>query len=131
MEYFCFQGDGLSRSSDAELVALATREFEQLDLSPAGTVRDGTVIRMPKAYPIYIPVSRAPRQRAGLDRPDPQPAQSGATGCTSTTAGPSMLTAMMAVWNMQGATHDIWEVDTDFEYHEEQRLEPPAAADAA
>ena len=34
-----------------------------------------------------------------------------------------MLTAMMAVWNMQGARHDIWSVNTDFEYHEEQRLE--------
>ena len=42
----------------------------------------------------------------------------------------SMLTAMMAVWNMQGARHDIWSVNTDFEYHEEQRLEPPAATPA-
>ncbi len=33
---------------------------------------------------------------------------------------------MMAVWNMQGASHDIWAVNTDFEYHEEQKLEPPA-----
>ena len=39
----------------------------------------------------------------------------------------SMLTAMMAVWNMQGAHHDIWSVNTDFEYHEEQRLEPAPA----
>ena len=40
----------------------------------------------------------------------------------------SMLTAMMAVWNMQGASHDIWAVNTDFEYHEEQRVEPPAGS---
>jgi hypothetical protein len=32
---------------------------------------------------------------------------------------------MMAIWNMQGATHDIWAVNTDFEYHEEQRLASP------
>ena len=37
----------------------------------------------------------------------------------------SMLTSMMTVWNMLGAEHDIWEVNTDFEYHEEQRLERP------
>jgi hypothetical protein len=37
----------------------------------------------------------------------------------------SMLTAMMAVWNMKGAAHDLWEVNTDFEYHEEQKLETP------
>jgi UDP-galactopyranose mutase len=44
----------------------------------------------------------------------------------------SMLTAMMSVWNMQGAKHDVWEVNTDFEYHEEQKLDQgrPAAAAA-
>jgi hypothetical protein len=35
----------------------------------------------------------------------------------------SMLTAMFAVQNMQGAAHDIWEVNTDYEYHEEQKIE--------
>ena len=30
----------------------------------------------------------------------------------------SMLTAMMAVWNMEGAAHDIWAVNSDFDYHE-------------
>ena len=29
------------------------------------------------------------------------------------------------------AAHDIWEVNTDFEYHEEQRIEPPAPASGA
>ena len=32
---------------------------------------------------------------------------------------------MLAVANMQGAAHDIWEVNTDFDYHEEQRLSDP------
>jgi hypothetical protein len=31
--------------------------------------------------------------------------------------GPSVLL------NMEGAEHDVWAVNTDFEYHEEQRLE--------
>jgi hypothetical protein len=38
----------------------------------------------------------------------------------------SMLTAMMTVANMRGASHDVWAVNTDYEYHEEQRLEAPA-----
>jgi hypothetical protein len=38
---------------------------------------------------------------------------------------------MMVVWNMQGARHDVWEVNTDFEYHEEQRLEPQKSPSAA
>jgi hypothetical protein len=35
----------------------------------------------------------------------------------------SMLTAMFAVANMDGASHDVWAVNTDFEYHEEQKIE--------
>src|SRR5690606_34597125 len=38
MEYFCFEGDGLWESSDADLIALATKEFEQLELAPPGLV---------------------------------------------------------------------------------------------
>ena len=34
--------------------------------------------------------------------------------------------AMMAVDNMLGDTHDIWNVNTDFEYHEEQRVDADA-----
>jgi hypothetical protein len=40
----------------------------------------------------------------------------------------SMLAAMMAVANMQGATYDIWAVNTDFDYHEEQKLETERTA---
>jgi hypothetical protein len=42
----------------------------------------------------------------------------------------SMLTAMMAVANMCGASHDVWEVNTDFEYHEEVRIPDRAPANA-
>jgi hypothetical protein len=34
-----------------------------------------------------------------------------------------MLTAMFALENMHGAKHDVWAVNTDYEYHEEQKLE--------
>jgi hypothetical protein len=36
----------------------------------------------------------------------------------------SMFTAMLAVENMNGASHDLWAVNTDYEYLEEQRIEP-------
>ena len=34
----------------------------------------------------------------------------------------------MTVWNMHGAKHDIWSVNTDYEYHEEQRLKPASSS---
>jgi len=133
MEYFCFEGDGLWASSDADLIALASRELAELGLAPGGTVQDGTVIRMPKAYPIYDAEYRGhlDNVRSHID-PIANLHTVGRNGMHKyNNQDHSMLTAMMAVWNMQGASHDIWEVNTDFEYHEEQRIEPPAPASAA
>jgi protoporphyrinogen oxidase len=130
MEYFCFKGDGLWESADADLIAKAARELEELGLAPATDVVDGTVIRMPKAYPIYDAVYREhlDRVREYID-PIANLHTVGRNGMHKyNNQDHSMLTAMMAVWNMQGAHHDIWSVNTDFEYHEEQRLEPARPA---
>jgi protoporphyrinogen oxidase len=128
LEYFCFKGDGLWESSDEELVALAKRELGELGLVDTSTVFDGAVIRMPKAYPIYDSASRGhlDRVRAHID-PIPNLHTVGRNGMHKyNNQDHSMLTAMMAVWNMQGAQHDIWAVNTDFEYHEEQKVESGA-----
>ena len=128
LEYFCFKGDGLWTSSDAELIALATRELVELGLAKPDDVVDGTVIRMPKAYPIYDSQYRdcLDRVRDWID-PISNLHTVGRNGMHKyNNQDHSMLTAMMAIWNMQGARHDIWAVNTDFEYHEEQRLEPPS-----
>ena len=133
MEYFCFKGDGMWDSSDAELIAQASRELEDLGLARARDVVDGTVIRMPKAYPIYDAEYRGhlERVREYID-PIANLHTVGRNGMHKyNNQDHSMLTAMIAVWNMQGAHHDIWTVNTDYEYHEEQRLEPPRPAGAS
>jgi protoporphyrinogen oxidase len=125
LEYFCFEGDGLWTSQDADLIALAARELEELGLARAGEVQDGAVIRMPKAYPIYDSRYRdcLDQVRAHIDR-IPNLHTVGRNGMHKyNNQDHSMLTAMFAVQNMQGAEHDIWEVNTDFEYHEEQKIE--------
>lgn len=126
-EYFCFEGDGLWTADDADLIGLAGRELEQLGLAPASLVRDGTVLRMPKAYPIYDSGYRDNVEtiRGFLD-PIENLHTVGRNGMHKyNNQDHSMLTAMMAVWNMQGAAHDLWSVNTDYEYHEEQRLVAP------
>jgi protoporphyrinogen oxidase len=132
LEYFCFEGDGLWTSSDADLIARAGSELEALGLASADQVRDGTVIRMPKAYPIYDSAYRGHLDvvRSFID-PIPNLHTVGRNGMHKyNNQDHSMLTAMMAVWNMMGAQHDLWEVNTDFEYHEEQRLEKPSSVPA-
>jgi protoporphyrinogen oxidase len=133
MEYFCFQGDGMWESTDTDLVAKAARELEELGLGRATDVVDGTVIRMPKAYPIYDAKYRDHLDcvREFID-PIPNLHTVGRNGMHKyNNQDHSMLTALMAVWNMQGAHHDIWSVNTDFEYHEEQRLAPPSETHVA
>ncbi len=129
LEYFCFEGDGLWASKDEDLIALAVKELGELGLSGDATAEDGAVIRMPKAYPIYDS-----KYREHLDgvRTFIDPIRNlhtvGRNGMHKyNNQDHSMLTAMMTVWNMAGAKHDIWAVNTDFEYHEEQRLEDPEA----
>ena len=87
LEYFCFEGDDLWSMDDDDLVALATRELEQLGLAPAAKVRRGYVVRVPKAYPMYDEdYAERVDVDQGLARPAREPrSRSAATGCTATT----------------------------------------------
>ena len=52
LKYFCFEGDGLWTTSDRELIELAKKEIQKVNLAASADVVDGCVIR-PKAYPVY------------------------------------------------------------------------------
>ena len=132
LEYFCFEGDGLWTSSDSDLMALATRELQAIGLAAASDVVDGTVIRMPKAYPIYDAEYRSHLDsvREGID-PIANLHTVGRNGMHKyNNQDHSMLTAMMTLSNMRGASHDVWAVNTDFDYHEEQKIEATARGGA-
>ncbi len=125
MEYFCFEGDGLWTSSDSDLLALASRELESLGLARIGDVIDGSVVRVAKAYPIYDATyaDHLAQVRACID-PIPNLHTVGRNGMHKyNNQDHSMYTAMLTIENMRGvAHHDVWAVNTDFEYHEEQRV---------
>lgn len=121
LEYFCFEGDALWTTPDAELVDLARKELAQLGLIDSSLVTDGTVLRIEKAYPVYDAVFRrglaTVREflkeirnlqlvgRNGMHRYNNQ--------------DHSMLTAMLAARNIMGAHYDLWQVNVDADYHEE------------
>ena len=128
MEYFCFKGDGLWSTPDADLIQLAASELHSLGLADKADVSDGKVVRVPKAYPIYDSAYRGhiDRIREYID-PIPNLHTVGRNGMHKyNNQDHSMLTAMMTVDNMLGASHDVWAVNTDFDYHEEQRVEDNA-----
>jgi protoporphyrinogen oxidase len=132
MEYFCFEGDGLWTTPDDELVALATEELGALGIADHTKVFDGAVIRQPKAYPVYDGAysDHLDKAREYLD-PIPNLHLIGRNGMHKyNNQDHSMLTAVMTIANMRGARHDTWAVNTDFEYHETQKLEPETDAKA-
>src|SRR3546814_3623865 len=53
LESFCFEGDGLWSSSDADPIALATKDMAILGLCDPAAVVGGAVVRQEKAYPVY------------------------------------------------------------------------------
>ena len=133
MEYFCFKGDGLWSSADDVLAKLAASELASLGLANQDDVVDAKVVRVPKAYPIYDSVYRdhIVKIREFID-PIPNLHTVGRNGMHKyNNQDHSMWTAIMAVDNMLGATYDVWAVNTDFDYHEEQRVEAAGGDEAA
>ena len=128
LEYFVNEGDQTWTASDDDLVALATREIRQLGLVEGDVVEAGYVVRQPKAYPVYdehyarnVSVIR---EWLGSEVPNVHPV--GRNGMHRyNNADHSMLTAMLTVENLLAGEprHDIWAVNVEEDYHEEQRTE--------
>ena len=121
LEYFCFEGDGLWTMKDEDLIALAKKETAALGLVDPSTVVDGTVVRMPKAYPVYDANYRrglAAIQRFLGDVPNLQLV--GRNGMHRyNNQDHSMLTAMLAARNILGGSYDLWRINADADYHEQ------------
>jgi protoporphyrinogen oxidase len=124
LEYFAFKGDELWTMDDDDLVALATRELEQLGLARPEQVRRGYVVRVPLAYPMYDEdyAERVATIREWLDPLGTNFQQVGRNGLHRyNNSDHSMLSAMRAVDNvLRRAGHDIWAVNVESSYHEEE-----------
>ncbi|MFM8705763.1 MAG: NAD(P)/FAD-dependent oxidoreductase [Planctomycetia bacterium] len=123
LEYFCFEGDGLWSSADADLVALASRELESLGLVKAGDVLDGHVVRQPKAYPVYDDdyARHVETIRRELETHYPGLHLVGRNGMHKyNNQDHAMMTAMLTVKNILAGEQvfDVWNVNQDAEYHE-------------
>jgi protoporphyrinogen oxidase len=123
LEYFCFEGDGLWTSSDPELVALATKELEQVQLATSGDVVDGCVIRQQKAYPVYDDdyKSNVEIVRQALETHCPNLHLVGRNGMHKyNNQDHAMMTAMLTARNILAGEKkfDVWAVNEDAQYHE-------------
>jgi protoporphyrinogen oxidase len=115
MSYFCGQSDNLWNATDYDLAQLAIREAAQLGLIQQSEIKDAFVARLPKAVPVYdlkfqynlevikqwvgLFFNLQPIGRSGLHIYNNQ--------------DHAMVSAMLAVRNIQGGQFDCWKVDDD------------------
>jgi protoporphyrinogen oxidase len=124
LEYFCNDTDEIWKLSDAQMVALAMEELSKIGIIDTAEVLDSTVLRMEKTYPAYFGTyDRFAEIRAHVDRYE-NLYLVGRNGMHRyNNQDHSMLTAMMAVDDIiSGKTdkNDLWEVNTEMDYHEEK-----------
>ncbi len=132
LEYFVNEGDDLWTSTDEELIELGKKECDFLGLAPADKVIDGTVIRVPKAYPVYDDIYQdaLAEIRGWLDQITNLQLIGRNGQHRYNNQDHSMVTAVYAARNIAaGETeYDVWDVNVEDEYHEEVQDQGRASA---
>ncbi len=131
LEFFVFEGDSTWTKPDAELIEQGKRELEILGLTTPDKVEAGYVVRMPKAYPFYDQNYKANVAKivAWMKEAVPNVHPVGRNGMHRyNNQDHSMYTAMLTAENIAtGTKHDVWNVNVEEIYHEEEK-KPGAGA---
>ena len=125
MEYFCNEGDELWEMSKDDFTQMAIRELVKIDVVAEEDVLDVTQVKIPKAYPAYFGTyKQLDIVRQFLDT-IPNLWCIGRNGQHRyNNMDHSMLTAFEAVDNIAVGSTDkqnVWNVNTETEYHEEKK----------
>jgi protoporphyrinogen oxidase len=122
LEYFCREGDDLWSMTDTSFLDFAALELEKIGMIDRADVLDGTVVRVPKAYPAYFgEYSEFGKVRSYLERfSNLYPV--GRNGMHRyNNQDHSMLAANGAVSSILDSGRgksDIWQINTEDDYHE-------------
>jgi protoporphyrinogen oxidase len=142
MEYFCNAGDDTWAMSDADLIARAKVEIGKLGLARPEDIIDGSVVRQPKAYPVYDDAYRINLDTIseGLEAQFTNLHLAGRNGMHKyNNQDHAMMTGLLTARNIIAGTRafDVWSVNEDAAYHEggaagsdqiEERLVPRRVA---
>jgi len=123
LEYFCGEGDDLWSMDSGRFIDFAASELEKIGMIDRRDVLDGTLVRVPKAYPAYFgEYSHFGTVRAYLEQfSNLYPV--GRNGMHRyNNQDHSMLAANSAVTSIINCGRDksaIWNINAEEEYHEE------------
>ena len=129
LEYWCNGDDAIWSSSDEEMVTLGIGELRKTGLLHHAEVMEGQVVRLPRCYPVY---------RTGYKqwlapivahlRTVPRVTAIGRYGSFKyNNQDHSILMGLLAAENIaDGASHDLWRINTDYEEYQEKAPAEPA-----
>ena len=125
LEYFCNENDDLWNMPDDKLLQLAASEIEKIHLCNGSEIEDYTIVRVPKAYPVYMM-----GYKTYIDEIEDYIRRFKNLQCIGryglfkyNNMDHSILTGLYAAKNiiLGKKIYDTWSVNTDEEYHEEKR----------
>lgn len=124
LEYFCNEGDDLWNMSDREFIDFACDELQKIGVIDKEDILDATRIKVKKAYPAYFGTYKDfGKVREYLDKIENLYCIGRNGMHRYNNMDHSMLTAMEAVDCIKNGNTDksqIWNVNTEQEYHEEK-----------
>ena len=125
LEYFCNKNDAIWNKSDKEMQEMAISEMIKMGFIDEVDFLDAVVIKVPKTYPAYFGTyDRFDEIKTFTDTID-NLFLVGRNGMHKyNNQDHSMLTAIKAVENIKNGIVDktnIWEINTEQEYHEENQ----------
>jgi protoporphyrinogen oxidase len=122
LEYFCSEGDALWTMPDVAFIDFAAGELEKIGVIKRDNILDGVRINVKKAYPAYFgSYAQFDRVRAYLDTFSNLYCIGRNGQHKYNNMDHSMLTAMEAVKAIKDGKDgkaDIWNVNTETDYHE-------------
>jgi len=125
LEYWCYDHDEDWSSDPSILIKRATDETYKTGLIPSESIIDGKVIKVPKCYPVYEtgykknldPVEKFLSFQKDLS-------VIGRYGSFKyNNQDHSILMGLLAAENITiGTNHNLWDINTDYEYQESSRI---------
>ena len=125
LEYFCNEGDELWEMKDPDFIKFAIDELHSIDIIDKSEVIDHTIVRVPKTYPAYFGTYSQFSTISDFTDKLENLFLVGRNGMHKyNNQDHSMLTAITAVNNIiegRKTKDNIWNINTEEEYHEEKK----------
>jgi protoporphyrinogen oxidase len=124
LEYWCDDADEVWKWDDVELVEMAKAELAETRLLQGASVLEGSVIKLPRCYPVYRKGYRQSLKPIidHLRTQVPTVSAIGRYGAFKyNNQDHSILMGILAAENIaDGAGHDLWSINSDYEVYQEE-----------